>query len=70
MQLERDKQNELAATAQRFTYTVDEVASLLGICRNMAYEAVKRNEIPSVKIGRRLLVPRAALDLLLAGVPQ
>ena len=31
-----------------------------------AYEGVRRGEIPSLKVGRRLLIPRAALDALLA----
>jgi excisionase family DNA binding protein len=48
--------------------TVDEAAVLLRVSRNTAYEAVKRGEIPAVKIGRRLLIPRAALERLLEGV--
>ena len=47
------------------TYRIEEVAQLLGIGRNHAYEAAKRGEIPCVKIGKRILVPRAALDRLL-----
>ena len=44
------------------TITVIETAKRLGIGRNTAYEAVKRAEIPSVKVGRRILVPSKALD--------
>ena len=47
------------------TITVVETAKRLGIGRNTAYEAVKRAEIPSVRIGRRILVPSKALDKLL-----
>ena len=47
--------------------TVDEVAKLLRLSRNAAYEAVARKEIPSVRIGRRILVPRAGVDALLNG---
>jgi excisionase family DNA binding protein len=47
--------------------TVDEVAALLRISRGSAYEAVKRGEIPTIRIGRRLLVPAAALERMLAG---
>jgi excisionase family DNA binding protein len=50
---------------ERVTITVDEAAKALGIGRNSAYEAVHRGEIPAVRIGRRLVVPRAALDRLL-----
>jgi excisionase family DNA binding protein len=52
---------------QRKTYTVDEAGRLLGVGRNQAYEAAKRGEIPTIKIGKRLLVPRAALDRMLDG---
>lgn len=40
------------------TYTVDEVAVLLGIARSVAYEAVRNGSIPAARIGRRWLVPR------------
>lgn len=49
------------------TFTVDEVAALLCIGRNTAYEAVKGGEIPSIRIGRRILVPRDALERMLSG---
>jgi excisionase family DNA binding protein len=45
--------------------TIPEAARLLGISRNGAYEAAKRREIPTIRIGRRLLVPVVALDRLL-----
>jgi excisionase family DNA binding protein len=49
----------------RLTMTVEEAAVALGISRAFAYEAVTRNEIPHVRIGRRILIPRAALERLL-----
>jgi excisionase family DNA binding protein len=52
--------------AQKLTLTIEETGKQLGIGRNAAYSAVKKGEIPSIKIGRRLLVPRVALDRLLA----
>jgi len=51
---------------ERLTLTVEETAKALGIGRQLAYERVKTGEIPAIKIGRRLLVPRAALEKLLA----
>jgi excisionase family DNA binding protein len=51
--------------SQRKTLTVEEAAEALGIGRTLAYEAVRRGEIPTIRIGRRLLVPRAALAQLL-----
>ena len=59
--------HEIVADVQRRTITVEEAAKALGIGRNSAYEAVRRGEIPSIAIGRRLLVPAAALERLLAG---
>jgi excisionase family DNA binding protein len=50
---------------ERLTYTVDEVAARLGLNRNTAYAAVKDGTIPALRVGRRLLVPRAALDKML-----
>ncbi len=43
------------------TVTVAEAAKLLGIGRNLAYEGVKRGEIPSIRIGDRILIPRASI---------
>jgi len=50
---------------ERLTFTVEETAKLLGIGRQLAYNRVKTGEIPVIKIGRRLLVPRRALEKLL-----
>jgi len=50
---------------ERVTFTVEETARLLGIGRQIAYNRVKTGEIPVIKIGRRLLVPRRALEKLL-----
>jgi excisionase family DNA binding protein len=47
--------------------TLSEVAALLRISRGSAYEAAKRKEIPTIRIGRRLLVPDEALQRLLSG---
>jgi excisionase family DNA binding protein len=43
-------------------FRVEEAAAALGISRAFAYEAVTRNEIPHVRIGRWILIPRAALE--------
>ena len=47
--------------------TLNEVAALLRISRGSAYEAARRGEIPTIRIGRRLLVPTDAFERLLAG---
>ena len=52
--------------AVRPTLTVEEASEALGVSRTSAYEAVRNGEIPSIKIGRRVVVPTAALRRLLA----
>lgn len=47
------------------TCTLGETADLLGICRTSAYAAAKCGDLPTISIGRRLLVPTAALRRLL-----
>jgi excisionase family DNA binding protein len=53
--------------AVRRTVTIAEAGMLLGVGRNSAYEAVKSGQIPVIKIGRRMVVPVAALERLLDG---
>ena len=55
---------------ERLTITVEEAGKLLGISRNSAFEAARRGEIPTVRLGRRILVPRKALERLLEGQAQ
>ncbi|MDQ3462989.1 MAG: helix-turn-helix domain-containing protein [Actinomycetota bacterium] len=45
----------------RVTITVEEAAALLGIGRSAAYEAARRGQLPTRRVGRRLLVPLPAL---------
>lgn len=54
-------------TARR-TWTVEEAGRILGVSRMTAYSLAKSGAIPVLKIGKRLLVPRAALERLLADV--
>ena len=49
------------------TTTIPKAAQRLGIGRNQAYEAARRGEIPVIRIGKRLLVPLAALERMLDG---
>ncbi len=55
---------------ERLTYTLNEAARRLGISRALAYEAAHRGELPVCRIGRRMLVPRAALLRLLEDCPS
>ena len=55
------------AKPERRVVTLSEAASILRISRGSAYEAARRKEIPTIRIGRRLLVPLAALERMLDG---
>ncbi len=47
------------------TMTVEATRKALRISRSTAYEAVARGDIPSIRVGRRLLVPTAAVRRML-----
>jgi excisionase family DNA binding protein len=47
--------------AERPTLTVDEVAEILGLDRKTVYAAVNSGELPSLRVGRRILVPTSWL---------
>lgn len=49
----------------RLTLTPKEAGKLLGLSRGLMYEAIRTGQIPSIRIGRRILIPRAALERLL-----
>jgi len=50
---------------ERLVYNVAEAGKLLGLSRGLMYEAIRTGQIPSVKFGRRIVIPRAALLRLL-----
>ena len=51
----------LEGVAARTTITVEEAAALLGIGRTAAYDAARRGQLPTRRLGRRLFVPVPAL---------
>jgi excisionase family DNA binding protein len=50
----------------RAVYSVPEAAQVLGIGRNLAYAGAREGWLPTLRCGRRLVVPRRALETLLA----
>lgn len=44
------------------TMTVQETASYLGVSKDLIYSMAKMGELPAVKIGRRILFRKEALD--------
>lgn len=51
------------------TMSIPQAAVILGISRRSAYRAAANDELPTIKVGRRLLVPTARL-LAMLGVVQ
>jgi excisionase family DNA binding protein len=46
-------------------YSPNEARKLLKISRGLIYEAINTGRIPSIRIGRRILIPRSGLEKLL-----
>jgi excisionase family DNA binding protein len=47
------------------TVSVEEAGRILGISRGAAYTHARDGSLPSIRLGKRLLVPKAALEKLL-----
>ena len=62
--------DEHGGADKRLVYDVPEAGEMLGLTRNGSYEAAKRGDIPTIKIGKLVKVPKAAFHALLekAGV--
>jgi excisionase family DNA binding protein len=50
---------------ERRTLSVADAGKALGLGRSAAYNAAKSGELPTLRIGRRVLVPKAALDQMI-----
>ena len=49
----------------RLVLDVPEAGALLRLTRNGSYDAARRGDIPTIRIGKLLKVPRAALHRML-----
>lgn len=49
----------------RKTMSVPEAGAILGVGRNTAYNMAREGVIPTIRLGRRLVVPVVALERLL-----
>lgn len=50
------------------TMTVEQAAELLGVSRSSGYRAAALGQLPTIRLGRRLLVPTAKLLAMLGSV--
>lgn len=51
---------------KRLLYTIDETVELLSLSRATLYRLTERGEIPTIKIGRAVRIPAAALEAWIA----
>ena len=49
----------------RLVYEVPEAGALLGLSKNASYEAAKRGDFPTIRLGKLIRVPKAAFHRLL-----
>lgn len=56
---------DLRKQLDQLTVTIDVAGKVLGLGRNSAYAAAQSGQIPTLRIGRRILVPTAPLRRML-----
>jgi len=54
------------AILEPLTLTVEQAGEALGVGRQLAYQLVREGKIPSLRFGKRIVVPKAALERMLA----
>lgn len=59
-------QSGSAGGAGHAVLSVTEAAQVLGISRSHAYDLVARGDLPSIRLGRRVLIPATALGRILS----
>ena len=62
-----DNTETVGMQLQRLTYSIPEAAKLLGISERHAFTSARRGDIPIIRIGHRMVVPKAALEAMLTG---
>ena len=55
---------------ERLVYSVGEVSRLLHLGRGLTYEMIREGRIPAIRFGRKIVVPRAQLEAMLAARPR
>ena len=50
---------------ERRAFSVSEAAAMLGLHRQTLAAAIRRGELPAVRLGRKVLIPSAAIERFL-----
>ncbi|MHB8084792.1 MAG: helix-turn-helix domain-containing protein [Dehalococcoidia bacterium] len=56
------------ADEAKLTLSVEQAGKILGIGRSLAYDLARRDELPVIRFGKRILVSRPALEKMLSEV--
>lgn len=67
VELDRRARQSRESKQRRETFSVPEAGEILGISRSSAFQAAAKGELPVIRVGKRLLVPRAGLERMLGG---
>lgn len=59
--------DDKAISTEPLVLSVEQARKLLGLSRGLMYKAIESGEIPSIRIGRRLLIPTERLKRLING---
>lgn len=57
----------MESNERRRTITVPEAGAMLGVSRNKAYALAREGVLPTLKLGRKIVVPRARFEAWLNG---
>lgn len=55
---------------QKLTMNITELAQTMGVSKPTAYELVRRKDFPTLKIGKRIIIPVAAFQLWLTNASK
>ena len=62
-----EKGAAISESSECMTISVEQAGRILGISRGAAYAHANDGTIPTIRLGKRILVPKAALSRLLNG---
>ena len=61
----QDVERDVVTTVEPQVVSVPAAAIMLGIGRNFAYEPCRSRQLPSVRLGRRIVIPKIAIETIL-----
>jgi hypothetical protein len=62
---QQQKRKTQSQNPESLVYEVPEAGAMIGLSRNASYAAAARGDLPTIRFGKLLRVPKAAFHLLL-----